>query len=839
MKSGITLFLSLVFVASVHGQDQFQVEYKLYRSVEPDKGNASVKRNFNGILSASLDSDEAKRHGFNKIGKFMVWHVDPSDEGRRYELVTQPQLVTLADQEATIQIGEEIPYRVSETGENGGSEERTEHKMIGTTINVRITKPTESGANIESNGEFVTLVSRREPIETKDLAGQPEFKTTTWKNNSVVPYGAWFFQRVEVGNGHEFLSFARITRFNVEAANKEAAKTQYSVELKLISVPSKYADTVRETFVYDDNQKPTGDAARVFRVYDIAAGKDAPPLMDIRAYFKGLMEYELELLTAPRMTLGYGPRKKIVASRNAAKVGSSNLATELKKLSPIFADFFGAEGPYLGAIADMVYYRDEEDGPIVGFDGFQFGVKIDPPSTENVGLPNLDFFFHNQYKTGGRERSRFRNAIPYTFDNQAFRFPALTVRDGDWIGIEFTSKKTNDLTLLFVDVDKIDPSGARFFEAEEFNEDTSANPTPTDTPGAGVFRDVAIPEDVEIVLNIIPKIDGEHIRLWLTTATTEVLAKDPEHAPIWTNVIVHEYDRLVLGITQGDVNGNHVELLGIRPRDEAQPLSDKPVHKAEDPVDNAALLDERGGFNLNPYSVETRVLRIPKENAEEARGLFTYVEGLVPNAGNARAFHSILQVNDSSLPPHVTLEPTLMGLEHFNYQLEKMDATLETAPRVTLSNRVHDAKWESNGVDLREMFLVASPRSQKFMNSGKPYTGLIADFLSPRVPTSESNPTPRLGFDGHIVGVQMEPPQRKDGSILLLDILFHNQFVKSTPSDKGKRKKEYVRSFENDLFEFSDVRMRVGSWIGFEFDSKKSGDLIVVTVNVTNVDPVI
>jgi hypothetical protein len=834
MRVGFVLVVALILVGPVSAQDQFKVEYKLYRSMVPDdaSGELGPKKMVFGLMKGPLDGEIAKGQGFRKIGKYMVWHQHESDEGKRYELVTQPQLVTLADQESTIQIGEEIPYRVSEPGEDGQSEGQTRHKTIGTTINVKITKPTEGGANIDSNGEFVTLVSRGKPIETKDLVGQPNFQTTTWENKSTVPYGAWSFQRVEVGNGHEFLSFARVTRFSPEATNEDVAAAQYSVETKLITVPTEHAEIVRKRFVYDENQNPTGDDARVFRVYDSSAAEGDLPLISIPTYFAELKQYDVELISAPRMTLGSGPRKKIVASPKAAEVGPSNMANEFLKHSPLFADFFGTEADYLGVIADLTHYRDEEDGPIVGFDGFHLGVQIDPPSSFNAGLLGLDLFFHNQYKTGGREQSLLRKAVPYTFGNQAFRFPDLSVLDGGWIGIEFTSKKTNDLTLLLVDVDSIDPSAGRFFEADVKNDGTSVDSTPVKTPGAKAFSDVAIPEDIELVMNILPRIDGEGIRLWLWATTTEALATDPEHAPIWTNVIVHELDRVVLGITPDDVEGNHLKLLGIRPTDEAQLSSDNPEHKAEDSVDNAAFPDERDGVNLSPYSVETRVVRIPKENVEAARALFTYVEDLVPTAGSARAFHAITPEND-------TFGPSLMWLEHFNYQLEQLDVSLETAPRVILSNRVIDAKWDVNRGETHDMLLAASRRTEKYMNSQKPYTGLIADFLSPSIPTSETDPTPRRGFDGHIIGVQIEPPEEKDGSILSMDILFHNQFVKSTPSGKEGRKKEYVRSFENDLFEFANVRMRVGSWIGFEFESKKSGDLIVVTVNVTNVDPMI
>ncbi len=559
------LVFALTCALTAKAENTFRVEYKLYRTTVPDEEQAAketIRRSSPGVGIIEGDSIDASAD-FSMEDDQLVYQPADYNELRRYELISSPSLVVKEDEAAILKIGEQVPYQDAGEDEDGNPIMLVKHKDVGTTVNATVSESGDNEVTVQTNGEFVTLAEMRRTTVADTTGNEsvlPIFEKTTWESEVALPLGAWSYQRVKVARGHEFLVFARVTRFDTEA---EAKQEQYSVEMKLMSVPESVANSVRAQFVYDESAKSKGDQARVFRV-TLPGTKDTA--VD-REFLSILNTDGVELLTAPRITVGGGNSLFKLTIFNNSSSGvvqgtapnntAFNGVEQFMKFSPVAAEFLRKKGPNLGVISDATYYMNPVDGLIQGFDGFQFGVQIDPPANASDETFGLNFVFHHQFKTGGREKTLFRKAEPYTFGDQVFSFSGLPVHDNEKFGIDFTSKKTGEPMFLLVNVDTIHPSGAQTFEAV-----VTAPPSPSNGKSPDLtesFPSIAIPDNVEVVLNIVPRIDGQNVRLH-----TELflLQGAPARSMQWADIVVPNREAAVIGY---DIDGAEMRarLLGI------------------------------------------------------------------------------------------------------------------------------------------------------------------------------------------------------------------------------------------------------------------------------------
>jgi len=1206
MRSLAISTLTLLCAFSAAAQSQFRVEYKLYRTSVPDEERAAKEQTVRsspqfGIIDGDYINEDA---GFSLDGEQVVYRPADSDKEFRYELVSSPSLAVLENEEATLQIGEQVPYQGYEKGEDGESVPVTKYKNVGTTVNTTMSESGDDNVYIKTDGKFVTLVGRKK-MAMVDQDGNgfvvPILESTTWESEMTLPLGAWLYQRVKVTQGHEFLIFARVTRFDAAA---EAKQEQYSVEMKLVRVPESIVKTVREQFVYDDGVEILGDAAKIF-------GAQLPGTDDtaeLREFLSFLNDERVELLTAPRMTVGNGASLFKLVVNNSRSAKDESGATpgnavvpgieQFMELSPVAAQFLQRKGSYLGVIFDGRFIQDPTTDSAQGFEGYQFCVQFDPSANSNDETFGLNLAIHHQFKTGGREKSFFRRAEPYTFGDQVLRFSEFAVTDGGWFGIEFTSKKTGDPMLLFVEVDKLEsrfrppvstadtvapqiparelqtpytiaakvlrvprgrsealrksldvvegkikvssrgptpfrnftlvPKGespfpvtneglgggagtpswgnvtadptldeyanslSTVYEAELVStlESTVAHsnllrvhtmmppeqaggqfiqkapaadsergggfggistarlhayetdlgdPSPTmhsemrrmlpvfreyvsfarlhgdeDNSAAAVIMDFtghwtddktmagfdgyvlgvkidrrqgvpqlhlsgdfhhqfpkadgkegfadyrfsftdhwldggtwigfvtddkatddtlvvllsveetapdappsstdadaitdafsrfAIPDDVEVVLDIVPRIDGENVRLQIQFTYMNG-ARKKDKALAWTNVIVHDDEPVLLGYDFDDpMNAVHVlgassvtnaryeksvgnagntiygvavpgeidAVVCIAPQiaDDAVRLWSIPVRADDlskqtwaslvwnhvivrdgeglvigcdlDDLDrpsqvlgfrDAISFGQLGGDGLNPYSAEFSLLRIPAEHADAVRDILSYVDGVKPVHGNARAFRARLQATKTG-------DWFLYTFERFKDRIERFDPEQISVPvpNVVVTSKQPEPIKSGDASPHFDSMIAFSPSMKEYAQVERPYTAGFAQFSPYKDPMVDDADAPIVGFDGTAIGFQMSPPGEYGGANLSFDLFFHRQFKTGEIKDERNKKKIKAYTFGDDIFEFREVPLREGGWIGFEFESNDNGDLMLLLVSVVNVDP--
>lgn len=568
MRPIAVLVFALTCALTATAENTFRVEYKLYRTTVPDEEQAAketIRRSspdFGIIEGDSIDAGA----DFSMEDDQLVYQPADYNELRRYELISSPSLVVKEDEAAILKIGEQVPYQDAGEDEDGHQIMVVKHKDVGTTVNATVSESGDNEVTVQTNGEFVTLAEMRRTTVADTTGNEsvlPVFETTTWESEVTLPLGAWSYQRVRVARGHEFLVFARVTRFDAEA---EAKQEQYSVEMKLVRVPESVAKSVRAQFEYDESAKSKGDQARVFRV-TLPGTKDTA--VD-REFLSILNNDDAELLTAPRITVGGGNSLFKLTIFNYSPSGvvqgttpnntGFNGVEQFMKFSPVAAEFLRKKGPNLGVISDATYYKNPVNGLIQGFEGFQFGVQIDPPANASDATFGLNFVFHHQFKTGGREKTLFRKAEPYTFADQVFSFSGLPVHDNERFGIDFTSKKTGEPMFLLVDVDTIYPSGAQTFEAVVAVPPSPSNGMSPAKPES--FSSFAIPDNVEVVLSIVPRIDGQNVRLH----TQLIAVRDaPARSMLWADVVVPNREAAIIGYDLGSAE-MRAHLLGIAPK---------------------------------------------------------------------------------------------------------------------------------------------------------------------------------------------------------------------------------------------------------------------------------
>ncbi len=463
MRWGTAVTLAFAVALSSHAQQTFKVEFKLYRSsipVEYPENDASSALGENkpivGVIDGWAIEDDPR---FNEVNGRLTYDLRNPRLKIEYEQVYSPDLAVVEDEEAAIQIQQEIPYGVATTNPNGTAQEETKFVNIGTTIRVQVSEATRYGVTLETNGEFVTLVGR-------EGDGTPILDTVKWETTNPIPYGAWLFNRVAVQNGYEFMAFARISRVESGVTNKASAVPEYTVESKLVRVPAEQKDMLRKAFVYGDEATRSGDDARVFHVL-AGENNETQDRLSFEAFVTQIMLANAEFVAAPRITVAYGPYYKIIGSVNQAAKDiparpagkqTGNGVTELLGETPAVANFLEVRQPYMGLMSSMAMYPNPTDGSVLGVDGQYVGVQIDPPANDNDNMLRFDLLFHQSFKSSGKVDELNRITEPYTFDNQTFRFPELAIREDGWFGVEFTSKQTGDLMYLLVQVKKTQDS---------------------------------------------------------------------------------------------------------------------------------------------------------------------------------------------------------------------------------------------------------------------------------------------------------------------------------------------------------------------------------------------
>jgi len=198
------LLTALVWGIPANAQDQFLVECRIYEALETDEAYVVSAGDANemasGLVEGRIDSDDPELNGFFKDGDHLVRRDSDSGIHHRYELVSSPSLMVLSDEEAAIQIGGEIPYIDSESGEE------VQFQGEVTTLKVLVHQSAEDSAMLTSKLTIVSQLPDDPELE------RPVFSKSTWDSETNIRYGVWMFQRATTADGEEHMSFLRVTR---------------------------------------------------------------------------------------------------------------------------------------------------------------------------------------------------------------------------------------------------------------------------------------------------------------------------------------------------------------------------------------------------------------------------------------------------------------------------------------------------------------------------------------------------------------------------------------------------------------------------------------------------
>jgi hypothetical protein len=205
IRIAMVILAALVWGIPAGAEDQFLVECRIYEALETDEAYVVsaevVDETAIGFVEGRIDGDDPEANGFYKDGDHLVRRDTDSGIDHRYELVSSPNLMVLADEEASIQIGSEIPYIDAESGDD-----EVQHQEVGITVKVIVHHSSENLASLTSN---LTIV---EQLTDDPELKRPVFAKRTWDSENNLQYGVWMFQRTAAADGEEHMSFLRVTR---------------------------------------------------------------------------------------------------------------------------------------------------------------------------------------------------------------------------------------------------------------------------------------------------------------------------------------------------------------------------------------------------------------------------------------------------------------------------------------------------------------------------------------------------------------------------------------------------------------------------------------------------
>lgn len=76
------------------------------------------------------------------------------------------------------------------------------------------------------------------------------------------------------------------------------------------------------------------------------------------------------------------------------------------------------------------------------------------------------------------------------------------------------------------------------------------------------YQGIEIPESIDLIMHLVPKIDGDDIRLWMTTVHRSAVGTGSETETLWSNVIVASEGGVLCGIDLNEKASGTVRLLG-------------------------------------------------------------------------------------------------------------------------------------------------------------------------------------------------------------------------------------------------------------------------------------